>query len=368
MRMFWVALLCAGMVGAVSCADDSQQTVEPATRSARGESCQARNDCQSGLACVNGTCSKNDFDVEVNSKHCDLVDCETDKDCCGDKPRNAPAKCSARQEVCTSTFADCTTTYCDSNSDCGDGSCLGYCTISGNRCGRNSDCYENVCVNNYCSYSGTYCLDDNNCVENSCEYKQCDCSNPDYDPSDPICTDPDCEDLCTLSCEGERCVPDTSCEDDVDCFGQSADICDDGRCVECLEDEDCNEDADETCERGVCQRPCKEDEECPLFHACEKGECVERGCGTDNECILALRSLDEPRLAKCVPSDSGEGISVCQVPCETDTECAQFEVCESGYCVFIGCKTHEECRAFFGLENEETDDNKPYITKAVCRD
>src|SRR5690606_31253835 len=147
-------------------------------------------------------------------------------------------------------------------------------------------------------------------------------------------------------------------------------ICEDGRCVECTDDDDCDEDANETCSRGSCHKPCTENEECPLFHACDDGECVERGCGTDTECILAAsrtQDIEDPRLAKCLPVAEGSDINICKVPCENDSECSRFEVCNEGYCVFIGCKNHEECRAYFGLEREETSEDKPYITKALCR-
>lgn len=373
MRTLWSLLITAVIAGITSCAGESEQTIAPAARGARGESCQARNDCAAGLACINRTCSKNDFGIKVNSKHCDLVDCESDKDCCGDKPREAPAKCANRTSVCfTPTLSNCEVIECESNSACGDGECVpGRCQFTSTvSCTEDDDCVDQ-CVGNSCSLSLNYCLDDSYCYQdNPCINRYCDCSNPEYDPTDPICTDPDCDNVCTLSCENERCVPDTSCETDADCAGLVNDICEDGRCVECTDDDDCDEDANETCSRGSCHKPCTENEECPLFHACDDGECVERGCGTDTECILAAsrtQDIEDPRLAKCLPVAEGSDINICKVPCENDSECSRFEVCNEGYCVFIGCKNHEECRAYFGLEREETSEDKPYITKALCR-
>ncbi|HEU5074035.1 MAG TPA: hypothetical protein VFU02_07675, partial [Polyangiaceae bacterium] len=339
----------------------------------RGETCEARNDCSGGLACVNGTCSKNDFDISISAKHCDRVECEDDKDCCGDRPREAPAKCANRNSIClTPTLGDCTTFSCTADSECGSGVCPpGTCSLGGS-CETDADCEPDVCVGSACSISNVYCITDADCYgELSCGgYRVCNCANPDFNPSDPICTDPECEDVCTLRCDSELCVPDTSCESDDDCIGSVNDICEDGRCVECVENDDCSE-AEEECVNNVCEKPCTENEECPLFHACEDGECIERGCGSDNECILAASragSAEDPRLFQCLAAGGNSDTHICKLPCENDAGCASSEVCDDGFCVFIGCKTDEECRAYFGIEEEETDDAKPYITKALCRE
>src|SRR5262245_13114857 len=81
------------------CKDEPQQ-VAPATQGQRGEACQARNDCQAGLACIFNVCSKNDFELTSNARHCDRIDCQTDTDCCGTKPTDAPAKCDSRTSIC----------------------------------------------------------------------------------------------------------------------------------------------------------------------------------------------------------------------------------------------------------------------------
>jgi len=377
MRMLWSLLLVLGITGIASCNQDTKTTVTPAGRGARGEACQARNDCKGGLACVNGTCSKNDFDISVQAMHCDRVECSDDEDCCGDRPREAPAKCANRISVClTPTLPGCTPSLtCTSDSQCGDGACVGNCSLGGGTCGEDADCTAaDVCDTSigYCTLTGDPCSDDTYCLgPATCDYRVCNCANPDYDYSDPICTDPDCDDICTLRCDAELCVPDTSCDDDADCAGSVADICENSRCVECVEDDDCS-DSDEECVSNVCEKPCEENEECPLFHACDDGECVERGCGSDTECILAASraggGYEDPRMYQCLESETEPDMHVCKLPCENDAGCASSEVCSDGYCVFIGCKTDEECRAYFGIENEETSDAKPYITKAVCRE
>src|SRR5690606_3059005 len=264
MRMFWSLLLVVGITGVASCnSKDTKTTVTPSGRGARGESCEARNDCAGGLACVNGTCSKNDFDVSISAKHCDRVQWEKDKDCCGDRPRQAPSKCNNRNSVClTPQLADCSPVGCESDSVCGSGDCpTGVCNLGGS-CNSDEDCDADTCVGNYCSISGNYCTSDASCLgQGTCSYRVCNCTNPEYDPTDPICSDPDCDNVCTLRCEDELCVADTSCEEDSDCAGSVNDICEDGRCVECLDDDDCN-DSEEECVNNFCEKPCTTNEEC----------------------------------------------------------------------------------------------------------
>src|SRR3954451_7643667 len=80
---------------------------EPETRGKRGENCQARNDCQPGLACLNGVCGTNEFSINVAVKQCDRIECAATEDCCGDKPTEVPTKCNARATTCTPTFPGC---------------------------------------------------------------------------------------------------------------------------------------------------------------------------------------------------------------------------------------------------------------------
>jgi hypothetical protein len=113
-----------------------------------------------------------------------------------------------------------------------------------------------------------------------------------------------------------------------------------------------------------------------LFHECDDdGECLAVGCKSDRECVLAASggseaSVEDARLYQCLPSDvGGENFNVCKIPCENDGACAgDFQVCDAGFCKFIGCQGDEDCRAYLGLANEEVTDSKPYVSKAVCRE
>ena len=162
-----------------------------------------------------------------------------------------------------------------------------------------SDCpaVTNTCNNlpgeiGTCSYTGLTCSDESPCtpLTANCSTKSCHCQNPDYNPSDPICTAQECDDICLLRCdeESQLCLQDTSCELDSDCTAGGRNICsNDGRCVECTKNSECDEENDESCVEGTCKKPCEVNEECPLFNECDGGECKYVGCHSDRECILA---------------------------------------------------------------------------------
>jgi hypothetical protein len=390
-----VAAVCLFSVSVLSLSgcSKSAQKVQPETRGKRGESCLARNDCDSGLACINGICAKNEFNISVTAKQCTRVECDVTEDCCGDKATEAPAKCADRNETCDPAnrlFKDCSATTCTSDATCGEGTCgMGFCSGGGNSataCKTVADCKKDTCNldTGYCTVSGLSCASDASCLyfgsTVTCTNRVCDCINPAYQPEDPICSDPDCDDICLLRCEDKLCVQDKSCKGNTDCEAVGLQICDGGRCVECTRDSECDTKNDETCESGMCHKPCTQNEECPIFEECSKGDCVYVGCQDDRECILAAArgqtpaaqasasSVDDPRLYKCLASDSDPKHKVCKIPCENDGSCGQFQVCDAGYCKFVGCDSDEQCRAYLGISDQMTSDSKPFIATAKCVD
>src|SRR6185295_394472 len=94
-----VSLVAVSALAMQGCSKDAQK-IQPDTQGKRGESCLARNDCDKGLACLNGVCSLNEFNIDVSAKQCTRVECDTTEDCCGSKATEAPAKCSGRDEIC----------------------------------------------------------------------------------------------------------------------------------------------------------------------------------------------------------------------------------------------------------------------------
>src|SRR6478752_3084546 len=171
------SLICilslATVFSLAGCSKDPTK-VEPETRGKRGENCQARNDCQSGLACLNGICGVNEFSIGVAVKQCDRIECTVTADCCGDKPTEAPAACADRGTKCVSTFPGCSTAQvCTTDSQCGGGVCkpaaaTGQCTggnasLSGLTCQVVTDCQDR-CVDSSCSISATSCTLDSDCT------------------------------------------------------------------------------------------------------------------------------------------------------------------------------------------------------------
>src|SRR6188768_4323464 len=127
-----VSVLAVSAVGLQGCSKDAQIIV-PDTRGKRGETCLARNDCDSGLACISGIYAKNEFNLKVTAKECTRVECDVTEDCCGDKATEAPAKCDGRNEICdpeNRLLPVCSPTSCTYDATClGGGVCSpGFCS------------------------------------------------------------------------------------------------------------------------------------------------------------------------------------------------------------------------------------------------
>jgi len=162
--------------------------------------------------------------------------------------------------------------------------------------------------------------------------------------------------LCALDCVEEQCASAApGCKSAAECTSTQTPFCVEGKCQQCEKDGDCMA-SGAKCAEGVCTEACRQDENCPLLHACEDGVCVETGCKSDRECAFIMKN----QLATCVEKE-------CAVPCTSDAECLGdaatkgFETCEMGKCVFVGCESDTECRALFGLQNERTN------VKALCK-
>ena len=391
-----VCLLSVSAFSAVGCSKDAQK-VQPETRGKRGETCLARNDCDTGLACLGGICAKNEFNIEVTAKQCIREECSVDKDCCGDRLTSAPEKCTGRDQICdpaNRVVPGCIQTSCTTDATCNGGTCpMGTCQglgqPVGTMCATAADCMRDTCVAGACTLSLNTCTVATQNIDctyynyiPSCSARSCNCINPLYDPTDPICTDEDCDNICLLTCQDSLCVEDRSCKSDADCVQGNARTCDGGRCVECTTNKDCDTKNDESCEKGVCIKPCEQNEECGLFEECQKdGTCKYIGCQTDRECILAASRgqqgtggtngvnpppSDDPRLFKCLPSEGDAKINVCKIPCENDGSCGQFQACDQGFCKFVGCNSDEECRDYLGIANQMTSETHPYIATAKC--
>jgi hypothetical protein len=157
---------------------------------------------------------------------------------------------------------------------------------------------------------------------------------------------------CNRRCDAERCVAVApSCSADSDCPAFSSPFCVSDRCASCREHGDCAGEG-ARCVEGMCVDPCTADEQCPLLHRCEAGSCAPSGCSSDRECAFVLGDAE----ARCLDSD-------CIVACSDDAECDvdAFEICHEERCVFAGCETDAECRAYLDIAED------PGAARAVCR-
>jgi hypothetical protein len=350
-------------------------------RGERGSSCNSTNDCEdelscivthdcpSGGACANKSCQPSNFNLTGTGKTCHVSDCKSKADCCGEMPEQAPAKCANRESICNRpTLTGCSTITCATSASCGAGKCEGSCYLTATKCLTIGDCTPNTCnlatTPDTCAVSGTDCSV-STCTSNTCSNLRCNCTNPEYAPSDPICSDPDCVGICGFTCKDDRCVADTSCNSDIQCVA-STPFCSSGKCSECRTSEDCE---DEDCIAGHCGPTCKVDTQCGLFEACQAGECVFVGCRSDRECVLQASNKNatpaqDPRLAKCQLENQ---LGTCVFPCEIDAQCASTEVCLGGICKYIGCETDRECTTIAGLHNLPLPTpERPWTTTAVC--
>ncbi len=354
--------------GAGGAGPQSTRMVYGPKKSGLGDGCAVKNDCAGEFSCIRGKCQPVSFDFLATGKECVQIDCADAADCCGKLPAEVPDKCRSRAAKCSATLPGCAPGECNRSSDCGGGGvCTGNCSVSSGECTGNADCLANKCVGGTCTLDFTTCSSDAECGANTCVGGSCACENPSYDPADPVCSDEDCEGLCLWACEASRCVLPTDCQTNADCAGNTP-LCDDGTCVECTTSTDCS--FDKICLEGRCETPCENDSHCPLFEACQAGECIYVGCRSDRECtlipgveLLGVSGVD-PRLLRC---NTERGVGKCIVPCQTDAQCPPTEVCSGGVCEYIGCETEAECKTIVGLHDQGSSDAAPWVPTVECR-
>ena len=140
---------------------------------------------------------------------------------------------------------------------------------------------------------------------------------------------------CQYVCTNNQCIPQTTCQQDFNCNPPTS-HCNNGTCVECVTAIDCP--IGDSCSNGVCLVACTKDTQCPDLLRCVNGVCGTPGCKSNTECI---NYTHEP-LSTCTDGK-------CAVPCQRDLECNtggqfDFQVCQSGSCVDIGCQSDKECQ------------------------
>jgi hypothetical protein len=183
-------------------------------------------------------------------------------------------------------------------------------------------------------------------------------------------------DASKYSCDDGKCTqacmpasPDGFTPDTCRALGLSY-TCVGGKCVECTKDTDCPMVGSVTrsCANNKCQIKCTKDADCDPFYKCDMASsaCVYSGCTKNLECIAKSGNP----LAVC-------NATKCEVPCESDPECATtsvvnpvvggvptvvagLQVCVNHKCVDVGCDSDDQCRIMNRIVGGST-------TTAECR-
>ena len=244
------ALIVLLALVATGCPEEAPQAFTPDKPGQKGESCEARNDCADGLACVNQVCVLDEFNISKTSKGCDVIQC------------NSPADCIQVVPACKQLKADCddgNQTACDQL----DAGCKFACNNN------------NLCV--------TTCTDDTECPQNwTCNAGECvECTN---------------DDQCSA---GQKCVNNSCiepCANDLEC--PVFHVCNNGECIDegCASDRECVallHNVEAICNDGQCLAPCQSDADCDSptnydFWSCQNNVCQYMGCETDDECRAAI--------------------------------------------------------------------------------
>ncbi|MBI5534400.1 MAG: hypothetical protein HY898_16875 [Deltaproteobacteria bacterium] len=244
----------------LACSSDKGADAPAPLLSRKGESCEVRNDCDPGLACVNQICITSEFNVAPNANGCDIIECTQPQDCCPEMS----SSCQQYEQSC-----------------------------------KNGDNYACQQFDQYCKCdAGSWNCDNGKCMPNlSCaQNKPC----PGYlfcDVGQGKCVEclgqSDCD--TSKTCVANRCVNKCNLDSDCPLFNR----CENQQCVDsgCKTDRECmaaTKNASAFCVAGTCHQPCQSNIECGNpekafnFQACILGQCTYLGCESDKECELFL--------------------------------------------------------------------------------
>lgn len=266
--VLFTAALCACAAGA--CTDDEEGGgTAPAgapqvARGQRGESCEFKNDCEEGLACIHEVCVLTDYNIAPSANDCRIIECQTERDCCNRV---------IDQNVCDQLSTSCRTgdqfacnqfdQVCRCNEaawNCNDQNVCEFVA----RCATDAECPGSAprCVNRVCSQCGadTDCGGNSICREGFCQSR---CNERNDCPYFHACTD-------------GVCVED-GCATDRECMAFLDNPL--GRCAQ-----------DPVAGLPRCTLECQSDSECNAagyrFEACVEGQCQYIGCDTVEECRI----------------------------------------------------------------------------------
>lgn len=256
-------------------------------------------DCDDGNECTDDSCDSAIGCVNVpNVAACDDESiCTVDDTCVNGVCVGAPAIDCDDGNVCTSDICDpvmgCI--YQFNTDPCEDGD---LCTV-------NDECFEGVCQ----ARASAVCDDVNPCTDDSCD-SATGCTHA------PNAADCDDGDVCTLE---DLCVNGT-------CVGSGAPDCNDG-----------NECTDDSCDPVVGCVNVDNTAACAGADACTDAVCA------DGTCHVAEKNCDDGDM--CTTDGCGLDVGCTNEPiagcCSENHPCGSGAVCESGWCIDVGCRPCE---------------------------
>jgi hypothetical protein len=340
------------------------------------QSCVTDIDCESGHACVNGTCGKKNLGVTCAADGECLSGTCVEGVCCDGKCDGACKSCALASTMghCTplaagavdskGVCADQGATTCGTNGRCdGSGGCQKYkpgtvcapescsgnvytppstCSATGQCAPPDSlPCAPYTCNGNTCFNA---CATDNNCVSpnvcngNSCGKKMrgASCSNASECQStfcaQGVCCDTACAGACT-SCALTGSLG--TCTNVPNNAPDPADLCADQGPASCG--------TNGKCQAGVCQKYAQ-------GTACAASTCpASTTTFTPGSTCDGRGACVTPNASSCFPFECGAG--VCKNACTTDADCATPAVCIAGSCGLKGlgktCADGSECLSTF---------------------
>ncbi|HVU51172.1 MAG TPA: hypothetical protein VHL80_10825 [Polyangia bacterium] len=364
--------------GKGACRPQGVQNCSPflCTAGACTQSCATDADCESGHACVGGTCGKKNLGVTCAADSECLSGTCVEGVCCDDACAGACKSCALASTMghCTPLAAgavdskgvcsDLGATTCGTNGRCdGSGGCQKYkvgtvCapeSCEGNvytppsTCGATGQCAPPdslpcapyTCNGNTCFNA---CATDNNCVApnvcngNSCGKKMrgASCSNPNECGSgfcaQGVCCDAACAGACT-SCALTGTLG--TCTNVPNDAPDPADLCVDQGPASCG--------TNGRCQAGACQKYAS-------GTSCAASTCPastttftpDSTCDGSGACVT-------PAASSCFPYQCGA--AVCKASCTNDVDCAAPAVCTNGSCGLKGlgksCADGDECQSTF---------------------
>lgn len=221
--------------------------------------CQSNQDCEPGLACIEGTCTNCSGDGDcLREEVCDPVTLT-----CGFR-NGWGNECFAHEECALGRY-------------CSQGLCLPTEMVT--QCGQRGQCPEGMRCNRKMG-APSICEEDLGCFENA------DCTD------DEVCNigTARCEIACTPENQADICSPRQSCVE--------------GRCLECTSDDDCSTGLTCNVEAGLCvgRDSCFTNRDCEAGLVCNRRNklCTEPPppCSSDNDCLSDERC--DLQTGKCL--------------------------------------------------------------------